>query len=322
MHIAEKQGLKVSGIHISVVTPVYGCCESLEQLYERLKNTLSKITDNFEIIMVNDASPDNSWSVIKALAKQDARVKGINFSRNFGQHYAIAAGLQQTQGAWTVVMDCDLQDQPEEILKLYEKAQEGYDAVVGRREERQDGFIKRLGSKLFYKIFDYLTDQKNDATVANFGIYSEQVIQNLLKLHEQNRFFPFFVNWVGFNRIEINIEHAARIQGETSYSFSKLLNLAIDTIVSYSNKPLRLSIKAGFLIAIFSMIYTVWLIFKYFVYGVPVEGWTSVMVSTFFMGGLIIANLGVAGLYIGKVFDETKNRPLFIIKDTVNCFNN
>jgi len=242
-------------IHISVVIPVYACCESLESLYTRLTETLLMITDNFEILMINDASPDNAWEVIGALANKDKRLQGINLSRNFGQHHAIIAGLDHAKGEWIVVMDCDLQDQPEEILKLYAQAQEGYDVVVGRRSKRKDSFLKRLGSRVFYKVFDYLTDQKNDSTVANFGIYSTQVIENVRKFREQNLFFPFFVTWVGFNRIEVEIEHAPRHLGETSYDISKLLNLAIDTIVSYSNKPLRLSIKLGFIISFFSAYY-------------------------------------------------------------------
>lgn len=305
--------------HLSIVTPVYGCAASLELLHARLVNTLTKITEQFEIIMVNDASPDDAWEKIRELARKDPRVKGLNLSRNFGQHRAITAGLDIASGEWVVVMDCDLQDQPEEIEKLYRKALEGYDVVVGRREIRQDSYLKRLGSKLFYKMFDYLTDQKNDASVANFGIYARAVIQSVGAFREQNRFFPFFVNWVGFERTEIAITHAPRIHGQTSYNFSKLINLAVDTIVSYSNKPLRLAIKIGFSMSAFSMVYAFWLIVKYFVYGIPVEGWTSVMVSTFFLSGLIMANLGIVGLYIGRIFDETKSRPLFIIKEKVNC---
>ena len=160
----------MDNIHISIVTPVYGCGTSLDALYLRLKKILLSITNDFEIIMVNDASPDNAWDTIKLLAKEDNRVKGINLSRNFGQHRAITAGLDYAQGDWVVVMDCDLQDQPEEILKLYNKAQEGYDVVFGRRHQRKDSSYKRLGSKLFYKILGYFTESKIDNSVANFSI--------------------------------------------------------------------------------------------------------------------------------------------------------
>lgn len=306
----------MNNIHISVVTPVYGCCKSLNSLYKRLESTLSSITSDFEIIMVNDASPDDAWDTIKRLANKDKRVKGLNLSRNFGQHYAITAGLDFADGDWTIVMDCDLQDQPEEIIKLYNKAQEGYDVVFGRRLDRKDSVFKRFTSKLFYKIYDYFTDSNVDNTIANFSIISKKVLISLRKLKEQNRSYPLFINWVGFNRTNINIEHASREEGKSSYTIEKLINFAIDSIVSQSNKPLKLSIKFGFLLSFLTMFYAIWLVARYFLYGTVVEGWTSVMVSLYFIGGLIFANIGILGLYIGKIFDETKNRPLYIISDT------
>jgi polyisoprenyl-phosphate glycosyltransferase len=306
----------VNDVHISIVTPVYGCCKSLNNLYERLNKTLSTITDNFEIIMVNDSSPDNAWEAIKELAKKDNRVKGINLSRNFGQHKAITAGLDYAKGDWIVVMDCDLQDQPEEIIKLYNKVLEGYDIVFGRRVERKDSFFKKLSSKVFYKVYDYFTESKIDNTIANFSIISEKVLNTLKEMREQNRMYPLFINWIGFKRTEINIDHASREEGKSSYTLIKLINLAVDSIVSQSNKPLKLSIKFGFLISFFSLIYAFWLIFRYFIYSMPIEGWTSVMVSIYFIGGLLFANMGILGLYIGKIFDETKNKPIYIIQET------
>jgi dolichol-phosphate mannosyltransferase len=302
--------------HISIVTPIYGCCASLNNLYERLNQTLSTITNDFEIIMVNDSSPDNAWEIIKELSNKDARVKGINLSRNFGQHKAITAGLDYAQGDWIVVMDCDLQDQPEEIVKLYGKAQEGYDIVFGRRAERKDSFFKKLGSKLFYKIYDYFTDSNVDNTIANFSIISKKVLNTLQTMEEQNRTYSLIVNWIGFKRTEVNIEHSSREDGKSSYTLSKLVNLAIVSIVSQSNKPLKLSIKFGFSVALLSLLYGSWLVLKYFAFSIPVEGWTSVMVSIYFIGGLLFANMGILGLYIGKIFDETKNRPIYIVQET------
>ncbi|MDQ7047612.1 MAG: glycosyltransferase family 2 protein [Sulfurovum sp.] len=303
-------------IHISIVTPVYGCSTCLDKLYERLVATLTQITEDFEIIMVNDSSPDTAWKIIKELAEKDNRVKGINFSRNFGQHRAITAGLDYAKGDWVVVMDCDLQDQPEEILKLYDKALEGFDVVFGKRHQRKDSFFKQLGSSLFYKILDYFTDSKIDNSIANFSIVSANVVRKLKELREQNRLYPLFVNWVGFKRIDINIEHARREEGKSSYTLSKLINLAIDGIVSQSNKPLRLSIKFGFILSALSLLYTMFLMVRYLLQGTPVEGWTSVMVSIYFIGGLLFANMGMLGLYIGKIFDETKGRPLYIVEET------
>ncbi|MCG3717813.1 glycosyltransferase family 2 protein [Aliarcobacter butzleri] len=301
---------------MSIVIPVYGCCKSLVNLYERLTKSISLITDNFEIIMINDSSPDSAWEVIKELAQKDDRVKGIKLSRNFGQHKAISAGLDYANGDWIIVMDCDLQDQPEEIIKLYNKVQEGYDIVFGKKIERKDRYFKRLGSKLFFKIYDYFTDSKVDSTVGNFSIISKKVLSSLTQMREQTKAYPLFVNWIGFRKTEVLIEHSERKEGKSSYDMKKLVNLAIDNIVSQSNKPLKLSIKFGFILSIFSLLYGSWLIFRYFMFSIPVEGWTSVMVSIYFIGGLLFANMGILGLYIGKIFDETKNRPIYIIQET------
>jgi dolichol-phosphate mannosyltransferase len=290
----------------------------LQSLYDRLVSTLSQITQDFEIIMVNDASGDNAWDEIKKLSKIDSRVKGINLSRNFGQHRAITAGLDYAQGDWVVVMDCDVQDQPEEIIKLYNKAQEGYDIVWGQRVQRQDSFFKKTSSKLFHIIYNYFTELNKDETIANFSIVSHQVINQMLKMKEQNRNYPIFVEWLGFKSTQIPIKHASRECGKSSYTFNKLINMAIDNIVSQSNKPLKLSIKFGFSISLLSVLYAIYLIIRYFIYKTPIEGWTSVMVSIYFIGGLLFANLGVLGLYIGKIFDETKDRPLYIVRETTN----
>ena len=302
---------------ISVVSPVYGCCDSLHQLYERLKGTLSTITEDFEIILVNDSSPDGAWEVIRELVTKDDRVKGINLARNFGQHKAIAAGLDHAQGDWVVVMDCDLQDRPEEITKLYNKAQEGYDAVFGQRLGRQDKRRKRWTSRLFIAVYDYLSDSKTDPTIGNFSIISRKVVEGLKEMTEQHHAYTFLVIWLGFKRTYIEVDHAKREIGTSSYNFKRLIQLAIDNIVSQSNKPLRMSIKFGFTIAFLSALYALYIVIKYFVNDQIVPGWTSVMVSIYFIGGLLFANLGFIGLYIGKIFDETKNRPLYVIDEII-----
>ncbi len=302
---------------ISVVTPIYGCQKSLHHLYDRLRKALSAITEDFEIIMINDASPDNAWETIKELAEKDKRVRGINLSRNFGQHKAIAAGLDYAQGDWVVVMDCDLQDQPEEIIKLYNKAQEGYDVVFGERSGRKDSMKKKLSSKLFMIIYDYLADTKTDSSIGNFSIISQKVVEKYRKMSEQHRPYSFFVIWLGFKRSRIEVEHAKRDTGTSSYNFRKLVNLAIDNIVSQSNKPLKMSIKFGFALSFLSALYAVYLIIKYFAADIVAPGWTSVMVSIYFVAGLLFANLGFLGLYIGKIFDETKNRPIYIVDEII-----
>ena len=303
---------------ISIVTPVYSCAGCLEELYSRIVESLNPITDDFEVIMVNDASPDDAWRRIRELGTMDHRAKGINLSRNFGQHHAITAGLDFAGGKWVVVMDCDLQDQPEEIPKLYEKALAGYDVVFGMRAARKDGFLKRLGSTCFYKTLGFFTDRQFDSSIANFSILSRKVVTAFREMREQNRFFSLAVFWLGFRTTEISIEHAKRPEGPSSYSVRKLIYLAYDVIVSQSNKPLRLSIGLGFLIALGAVLYAIYLAIRYVVHGVPVEGWTSVMVSVYFLSGMMFANMGILGLYIGKIFNEAKGRPLYVVQDFVN----
>lgn len=302
--------------NISVVIPVYGCVASLRELVTRLSSTLASICDKFEIILVNDASPDEAWPEIVEIARTNKEVKGINLSRNFGQHYAITAGLEYSLGDWVVVMDCDLQDVPEEIARLYRKAQEGYDIVVGRRAQRQDKLFKKLGSRLFYKVFAYFTGSKIDNRIGNFGIYRRKVICSIMALKEQSRSFGLFALWVGFRRIEIEIEHARRQQGESSYTLNRMLKLAMGSIVAHSNKLLHISVKLGFMLSFMSVSYACWLVVRYFMRGTPVAGWSSLMVSIYFTAGLIIGSIGVLGIYVGKIFDEVKGRPLYIVEST------
>jgi len=300
---------------ISVIIPCYNCADCLVELHKRLVLCLEQITKELEIIFVNDASPAKDWQIIKELANKDNRVVGLNLSRNFGQHYAITAGLDYCNGDWVVVMDGDLQDKPEEIRKFFEKTSEGYDIIVGKRENRKDSFVVKLTSKLFYMVFNYLTDQKLDNKVANFGIYSRRVIDNVKKLKELDRSFGLLVTLVGFSRLEIDVDHSYRASGESSYSFKSRLKLAVDHILSHSNKPLILAVQTGFIISSLSVIYAFWLFIRYFISSHVTDGWTSLMVSLFFLSGLIIVVIGMVGLYIGKIYSEVKNRPLYIVKE-------
>lgn len=302
--------------HISVVIPVYGCGQCIVGLYSRLVATLAPLSEKFELILINDASPDDSWLTIQEIAERDRRVKGINLSRNFGQHYAITAGLDFAVGDWVVVMDCDLQDVPEEIPKLYHVALNGYEVVVGRRVRRQDGLIKKLLSKLFYSVFFYFSGSKVDNRIGNFGIYSRKVIESIKQLREQNRSFGLFAIWVGFRRIEIDVTHAARSSGKSAYTFRRMIGLAVDSLIAHSNKLLLVAINLGFIISLLSIGAAGWIALRYFLWSTPVIGWTSLMVSIYFTAGLIIGTIGVVGLYVGKIFEEVKGRPLYIIQST------
>lgn len=303
---------------ISVISPVYGCKACLRELCTRLSATLEKITSDFEILLVDDASPDQAWDLITNMSSLDSRVKGIQLSRNFGQHYAIAAGLQHTSGEWVVVMDCDLQDQPEEIAHLYAKAQEGYDVVMGRRAERKDRIVKRIFSRLFYKLLSYLTNTKHDSRTANFGIFHHKVIQAVLSMKDSTPHFPSMVQWVGFNRTNIDVEHASRPQGKTSYTFKKLLHLSLDVILGFSTKPLRLMVKLGIFISFLAFLFSGYNLFRYFSGGIDISGWTSLITSVWLLSGIIIFLVGMVGLYIGKVFESVKDRPKFIVSKTLN----
>ncbi len=301
---------------ISIVCPVFGCSDSLKDLYARLKESMQEITDDYEIILVNDASPDKStWNIISGLSKIDNRVKGINLSRNFGQHYAINAGLDHCKGEWIVVMDCDLQDMPEEIKKLYDKAKEGYLIVFARRYQRKDKWSKRLFSKWFYLVLGYLTDTDQDPAIANFGIFNKKVIASVLSMKDYHRFFPTMVRWVGFEKAIIDVEHSQRQSGKSNYSLGKMVKLAIDVILSYSDKPLKLIIKLGFAISALSIMFAIYNLILYLNNTILVPGYTSLIISIWLLSGIIITIVGVVGLYVGKTFDKVKGRPTYVIKE-------
>lgn len=305
-------------IHISVVSPVYRAEKIIFELVKQIKANVSQITQDFEIILVNDASPDNSWLEIKKECKKDKRVKGINLSRNFGQHYAITAGLSFTGGEWVVVMDCDLQDRPDEILNLYSKAQDGYQSVFAQRIQRNDSFTKRLYSKAFYTLFSYLTETKQDPSVANFGIYHASVIESILSMKDQVRYFPTMVQWVGYNKFYLPVKHNDRFEGKSTYNFSGLFRLAIDTIIAFSDKPLRLTAKIGFIISVGSFLVGLFYFIGYLSGHILVSGFASLIISIWFLAGVIVMILGVLGLYVGKIFEKVKLRPSFIVKEKIN----
>lgn len=302
--------------HLSVIVPVYKAEDCLDELYRRLKAALEIISVDFEIVLVEDCGGDGSWRVIERLAAADRRVRGIQFSRNFGQHYGITAGLEYCSGDWVVVMDCDLQDQPEEISRLYTKAQEGYDIVLARRDGRQDSLLKRVTSWLFYRVFSYLADIEYDGVSGNFRIMSRKVVENYLLMGEQLRFFGGLVQWLGFPTASINVEHSERFEGKTSYTYAKLWKLASETIIAYSDKPLRIGVRFGFGMAVLAFCYGIYILLRALMYGSPIPGWNSLIVSLYFIGGIIIAMLGILGIYLGKTFDEAKKRPLYIVRRT------
>lgn len=300
---------------ISIVSPVYRAENIVEKLVAEIQKAMQLMQVSYEIILVDDRSPDNSWEKMKEISKQNLNVKSIRLSRNFGQHPAIIAGLSKAQGEWVVVMDCDLQDQPKEIIKLYQKAQDGYQVVLAKRVQRHDTFLKKLSSKVFSKAYSFFTDTTYDNEVANFGIYHKKVVQSILNIGDTIKFFPLFVKYVGYHSTSIEVEHANRESGTTSYSLSKLLSLAFNTIISFSNKPLKLFVKFGMLVSFLSFLVGCYYIYEAINHKIAVLGFTSIIVSIWFLSGIIITTIGITGIYIGKIFDQTKNRPVFIIDE-------
>lgn len=303
---------------LSIVSPVYKASKIIPILVSRIEEAVKPITHDYEIILVDDACPENSWEKIEEISKENFCVKGIKFSRNFGQHHAISAGLDAASGDWVVVMDCDLQDQPEEIIKLYNHAIKGFDIVLACRTNRQDGYFKRLASKVFYRTLGYLTGSQQDETVANFGIYHQKVVREIKNLKESIRYFPTMVKWVGFKSSKIDVDHAPRVEGKSTYNFKRMMNLALDIILAYSDKPLRLVLKFGVLISIVSLLMSIYNIIKWFLGDISVLGYSSLIISIWFLSGCLLITLGIVGLYLGKTFEQVKNRPIYIIEKKVN----
>lgn len=291
----------------------------LEELVGRIDREINKLQKTYEIILINDGSPDNSAELIKSICQQNKAVKGLLLSRNFGQHYAIHAGLKQASGKWITVMDCDLQNRPEEISRLYQKAQEGYKIVLAQRLIRKDTFFKKISSKIFYAVLSYMTDSKQDASIGNFGMYHYQVIEAILSMKDHLRYFPTMVQWVGFSKTKIPVAHSSRNEGKSSYTLDKLLSLAADNIIAFSNKPLRLVVKFGLLISLASTLVALYYLYKFFMGQIIVLGYASLIISVWFLSGIIIFTLGISGIYIGKVFEKIKERPLYIIDEKINC---
>ena len=302
---------------ISIVSPVYRAEKILPILVSEINLVMERIGEDYEIILVDDRSPDNSWEVMKVLSSQNPKIKSIRLSRNFGQHSAIFAGLTKAKGDWVVVMDCDMQDQPKEIAKLYKKALEGYDIVLGQRENRKDKFLKKLSSKLFYKVFNYLSGANFDNNVANFGIYHQKTIKSILDMKDYVKFFSLFINWIGFKSISIPIEHGEREEGKSTYSVGRLFKQAFNVIISFSDKPLRLFINFGLSISVLSFIVGIYYLYLALTGKIAQPGFSSLILSIWFLSGIIISCIGIVGVYLGKTFDQAKGRPTFIIDEEV-----
>lgn len=303
---------------LSIVSPVYRGEKMLDELVRRIHAAISPITKDYEIVLVNDCSPDDSWSKITDICAADKQVKGINLSRNFGQPYAITAGLTYAKGDYVAVIDCDLQNKPEDLPVMYEKALEGYDVVSARRVVREDTFLKRLSSAVFHKAYDFLSGFHTDKAVAEFGIYSQKIVKVYCSIPEYSRSFVELIHTLGFKKTTVDVYHDHRMEGESSYNLHRLLVLSYNSIISNSNRPLYLSVTLGFFMSLLSFLMAVYNIFAKFAGLNEVAGYTSTIFSIWFVGGLLLFMMGILGLYIGKIFDQVKGRPVFIVSETLN----
>jgi glycosyltransferase involved in cell wall biosynthesis len=309
--ISQKQ-LPTTVPEISVVVPVYGCQDCLGHLHERLVATLDELGPSYEIILVDDRAEDGSWEEIECLVEIDPSVRGILLSRNFGQHAAITAGLRHARGGWVVVMDCDLQDPPEDIPRLYAKALEGHDIVFGRRIRKPTGNLRRLVGRLYFRGIHAFGGARLDGQYGNFSVISRKVVDVFLEFRDQDRHYVMILTWLSFDTASVEYQPASRYRGRSSYTLPRLLEHAVDGVFFQTTVLLRWIVYLGFFLAFLGGAFAVYLLGAR-IAGEAYPGWTSIVVLVLVIGGFIILSTGITGLYIGKVFDQSRERPVFVV---------
>jgi dolichol-phosphate mannosyltransferase len=303
---------------ISVVSPVYRAEDIVDEFVRQVRQGLERVTADFEIVLVEDGSGDGTWPRIAAACAADARVKGIKLSRNFGQHYAITAGLEFARGAHVVVMDCDLQDDPAFIPDLYAKAAEGYDVVLTSKPERAHGFFKDLTARLFARSLQWAGGMSApDWLVGGYSILSRRAVDGVLGITDVHRTYLGMVRWLGLPLAQVPVVHRARHRGKSSYSLKRLVRHAIDGWVSQSNRLLYLSVAMGFSFLLAAILLIALIFIVYFLRGFA-QGWPSLVVLILTCTGTVLMSLGVLGLYVGKIFDQVRSRPLYVVERTLN----
>ena len=302
-------------IEISVVSPVYRAEGCVDELCRRLTTVLESLAVSYEIVLVEDGSPDRAWERIRDLATQDPRVRGIRLSRNFGQHVAIAAGLAASRGRSVVVMDCDLQDPPEMIPQLVEKGQAGFDIVYTRRIERYDSWARRWCSRLFFLLMNTVSPSFAELGRGSFSLLSRQVVDEYLRVVDVHSHYLSVLQWLGFRSVSVEVRHECRFTGTSSYSLRTLLSYALNGVAAQSTRLLHISTAIGLLFALLAFLQIFYLIYRKLYWSIGVEGWASLMAVLWFVSGTILFSLGVMGLYLGRMFEHTRHRPLFVVRE-------
>jgi dolichol-phosphate mannosyltransferase len=302
---------------LSVVVPIYFEEETIDEFYGRMKHVLVGLEPGLrhELIFVNDGSTDRSLELLRRLNASDAAVRIIDFSRNFGHQIAITAGIDNADGDAVVVIDGDLQDPPEVIAEMVSKWREGYKVVYGVRSRRRgESAFKLLTARLFYRLISSLSDVKLPLDSGDFRLMDRAVVEALKSIREENRYIRGLISWIGFSQFGLPYERDSRYAGETKFNVKKMLRFAFDGITSFSDKPLRLSSKLGMLTTVVSFATMIWLIVSKLLHPEEtIQGWTSLLVVVLFLGGVQLISVGVLGEYIGRIYRETKERPLYIV---------
>ncbi len=304
-------------IEISVVVPIYNEEKVVNELYERLKNAVTQLSMNYELIFVNDGSKDRSQIELLELSKIDTRVKYINFTRNFGHQIAVTAGLDNCKGKVVVIIDGDLQDPPELIPDMFKKYGEGYDVVYAKRKERKgESLFKKVTAKLFYRILQKITAINIPLDTGDYRLMNKKVVDYLRQMPEQNKFLRGQIAWLGFKSTEVLFIRDERKHGKTGYSFSKMLHFAMDAITGLSDKPLQFVTRIGFAFSLLSMVISFYALYSHFVLERTITGWTSLIISSMFIGGIQLISIGIIGEYISRINKNVLKRPMYIIGES------
>ena len=306
-------------VSASIISPVYQAENILNELVTRIENEIQKVTNDYEVILVDDGSTDDSWKVIESLCEKNSNIKGVKLSRNFGQAYAISAGLEKSKKNIAIVLDCDLQEDPKYFHQLIEEYNKGVHVVLTIPKKRRHGFLKNIMSKLYYSILNFLSDNSNSKMSQNgtLSLISRDVIDSFLKVNDYHRHYLAIIKWLGFSSTSIFIEQDKRYIGESTYSTKKLITLAIIGLTSQTDRLLKISIYIGCLFSLLGFLSIIYIIIQYFISGYQ-TGWPSIFILIIFSTGLILISLGIIGLYIAKIFEQTKQRPLYIIEKHLN----
>lgn len=302
---------------ISVIIPAYNEEENIHMLHRRLQSVLEKITHDYEMIFVNDGSRDNSIGLIKELARRFPQVKYIDFSRNFGHQVAVTAGLDKAKGDAVVIIDADLQDPPELIAEMYEKLKEGYEVVYAKRKKRKgESLFKLWTAKIFYRLLSRITSISIPVDTGDFRIIDRKIVNILRQMPEKNKFLRGQISWIGFNQTYVEYERSERMAGATSYPFSKMLRFALDGITAFSDLPLKIVTYFGFLVSGVAFIVMLYALYSRFMTDSYEPGWTSLIISVLFIGGVQMIAIGIIGEYLSRMNNNIRDRPLYIIKDS------